>query len=238
VLYVRWRRNKALFLLSFFLIIMTAISLYMVLTMSLSNSTYNTAILYISLGIALLIMAAIAYNIVLYEELLFVLDREGLTFTGSPEFVMPWKAIEFVVPVYRRPAFITFEEGGRESSYRLWRERRALLINTVDPRAVLNDYFAVLAAQKSIRKRRRIRSFIMPVAYESDFEFPAMFDSVENLRWSWLSSRDRLMITEQDATFVIFERPHRYGFCTLPIYKMLLVMAGHGVSVRSLKYEL
>lgn len=238
VLFIYWRRKTALFLLSFSFFIGLILSLYMLLTISSHNNMFNTVELFIWPGLALLILAAIVYNIVLYEELLCALDEEGVTFAGSPEFVLPWKEIEFVVPVYRSPAFITYRELGQERKQRMWDERSALLINTVDPRAVLNDYFAVLAAQKSIRKRRRMQSLIMPVAYESDFEFPTMFDYVDNLRWSWLSSRDRLMVTEQDATFVIFEKPLRHGFCTLPIEEMLALMAKRGVRVRSWDVEL
>lgn len=229
-LFFFWRRKTVLFLLCFCFSI--------ILTVVLINLTFHTAILYISIGLSLLLLGAIIYSIIFYSELLFVLDEAGVIFAGPPDFVLPWKEIEFVVPVYRRQASITYIERGREYKQRMWGERSALLINTVDPRAVLNEYFAVLSAQKSIRKRRKIQSLIMPVAYESDFEFPAMFDYVENLRWSWLSSRDRLMVTEQDATFVIFEKPHRHGFCTLPIEEMLALMMKRGVHVKDWDVEL
>jgi hypothetical protein len=103
---------------------------------------------------------------------------------------------------------------------------------------VLGDYFNVLAAQGSIRKRRKIQSLIMPVKYESDFEFPQVFDYIESLRWSWFALRDRLMITEQDATFVIFEKPHRFGLCFLPVEEMSAFMGERGVPVRPYDYEL
>ncbi|RJP35261.1 MAG: hypothetical protein C4536_00975 [Actinobacteria bacterium] len=230
VLYVYWRRKTALLLLSLFSSIVAAIFVI--------NFLYNSAILHISLVILLLLLSAFTYNIIFYKELLCILDERGIVCAGSPDFVIPWKEIEFVVPVFRRPAFITYNEGGMEHRVRLWKERSCLLINTFNPGAILGDYYAALSAQSSLRKRRRIQALVMPVEYESDFELPAKFDYIEGLRWSWFASRDRLVITEQDATFVIFERPHRFAFCVLPIEEMLASIELRGVSVRSWDYEL
>jgi hypothetical protein len=232
-----------LFMIVAAIALIPCIAIFVTLSITYSQLGETIALSAVYLVLATIIALYICRRWASRSEIICTIDARGLVCPGPPDFILPWEEIEFAVPLYRPEMlqYAIYQPHPIFEEERYWKKmiqaRRAIVLNTFHPRIVLRDYYKALKGRRKAAQRRFLKYFIMPISYLSDIRDMDPNDFPWLVQWFWHASLDRLVYSEQDATFVIFDRPFRLVAGRLPIDQILRVMTKRGIEIRRQEIE-